>query len=228
MAIFTAGPAVSEIRGSAGGTTFSRNRFGAYTRQRTKPVNPNSPAQVQARSRLSALTVYWRDTLTQAQRDAWDAYAAATTWKNALGMDIKLTGLNHFLRAGQLRLQAGEAVIAAAPATPGIPAEEDLWTAAATVAGNTIDVTYTFGTSVDDQVYNFFASRPYAASKNFFAGPWRYIGSVVGDSGTPPTSPASFAYPWTLVAGQRVWVYCRRADADNRVNEPFQATVLAA
>ena len=227
MAIFTAGPAVAEIRGSAGGTTFSRNRFGAYTRQRTTPVNPNSPAQVLARGRLSTLTVYWRDTLTQAQRDAWDAYADATTWKNALGQDIKLTGLNHFLRAGQLRLQAGEAIVATAPATPGIPAEETLWTPTADATGNTIDIAYTFSPNVDDQMWNFFASRPYAASKNFFAGPWRYVGSVVGDSTTPPTSPASFNYPWTLVAGQRVWVYARRADADNRVNEPFQATVLA-
>lgn len=227
MAIFTPGPSISEIRGSAGGTTYSRNRFGQYTRQRSVPVNPNSPAQVAQRGRLSTATTYWRDTLTQAQRDAWDAYATNTAWTNALGLEITLTGLNHFLRTNQAALTVGASVITAAPATTGIPDEPVLWTPTADATGNTIDIAYTFPADVDDQFWLFYASRPFAASRNFFGGPWRYIGNISGDSGSPPASPASFAYPWTLVAGQRVWVRARRLDADGRLTEPFRQTVLA-
>lgn len=227
MAIMTPGTTVSEIRGSIAGQTFSRNRFGMYVRQRSVPVNPNSPSQAQARGRVATCSTYWRDTLTQAQRDAWDAYAAATSWKNALGMDISLTGLNMFMRTNQAALLCGASIITAAPATPGIPDEPVDWTPTADSSGNEFSIAYTWTPDTDDQFWLFFASRPYAASKVFFDGPWRFLGSLAGDSGTPPATPVTFAYPWTLVAGQRVWIYARRLDPDGRLSEPFRQTVLA-
>jgi hypothetical protein len=142
-------------------------------------------------------------------------------------MDITLTGLNMFMRSNQAALLAGASIIAAAPATTGIPDEPVLWTPTADASGNEISIAYTFTPDTDDQYWLFFASRPYAASKNYFGGPWRFIGSLAGDSGTPPTSPETFSYPWTLVAGQRVWTYARRLDPDGRLSEPFRQTVLA-
>lgn len=83
--------------GSLAGQTSSRNRFGQYRRTRAKPVNPASAAQVEARTRLSAFATAWRG-LTQAQRDAWNSYAAETSVVDRLGQTIFLTGLQWYVR----------------------------------------------------------------------------------------------------------------------------------
>ena len=59
--------------GSQGATTWARNRYGQYTRMRAHPVNPNTPAQRQARSALSGCASAWRE-LTAAQQIAWNEF----------------------------------------------------------------------------------------------------------------------------------------------------------
>jgi hypothetical protein len=71
---------VGDLRGSIGGNTYSRNRYGAYIRQRVKPVNPNTVAQSIARSIFSSISAGWR-LLTQERRDYWNTL---TTHKGAL------------------------------------------------------------------------------------------------------------------------------------------------
>jgi hypothetical protein len=222
MAIFTAGPAIAEIRGSQGGTTFSRNRHGQYTRQRSTPVNPNSPAQILARQRFNALATRWRDTLTPAQRAAWELYADNTAWSNGVGEETKLTGINHYIRSNGIALLAGQSIYDDAPGTFGIPDQEDAWTVTADATTQKVDVAYTFDVDVDDLLYAFFTGRPIDPSRNFYGGPWRYLGMVLGDATTPPSSPASFDSQHVLSSGQSLHVYCRRLDVDGRLTEPFR------
>lgn len=226
MAIIVPGPMISEARGSVGGTVFSRNRHGQYTRQRSKPVNPNSPRQVLARDRFNTLATYWRDTLLQAQRDAWDLYADNTNWINGVGQVTNLTGMNQFLRSNNFRLVAGKTVVSAAPVVFGIPEQEDLWTFAADSTTQQITVSYTFLTDVDDQDYFFYQGQPVDGSRNFFAGPWRLAVTVFGDSGVPPVSPKVSASAYPIGAGQRCFLYCRRLDSDARLTEPFRLNVI--
>ncbi len=82
--------------GSLAGQTSSRNRFGQYRRSRAIPVNPNTSAQQAARDDFSAASQAWRG-LTQAQRDAWAAYAATRPRTNSLGQTIYLTGHQTFV-----------------------------------------------------------------------------------------------------------------------------------
>ena len=56
MALIKTGPAVAVISGSVGGTVFSRNKGGAYMRNRSIPVNPQSAAQVVVRAAMAFLT----------------------------------------------------------------------------------------------------------------------------------------------------------------------------
>jgi len=228
MAIFLPGPAVAEIRGSSGGTTFSRNRFGQYTRQRSKPVNPNSPSQVTARDRFNTLATRWRDVLTAAQRAGWDAYAAGTNWVNALGQIVNLTGLNHYVRSNLGRLVVAAAPTDVAPVVMGIPDQEADWTHTADATTQQVELAYTFDVSTDDQDYLFYQGVPVDASRNFFAGPWRYLGAVEGDSTSPPTSPATFDSVYSIGEGQKCFVYCRRIDADARLTQPFRASCVVA
>ena len=226
MAIFIPGPSISEIRGSQGGTVYSRNRHGQYTRQRSVPVNPNSPAQVTARGWFNLLATRWRDVLTQAQRDGWDLYAANTNWINGVGQVTHLTGMNHYIRSNVMRLAAAEPVTDAFPTTFGIPDQEELWSQAADSTTQIITITYTFGTDTDDQQYLFWQGKPVDGSRLFFAGPWRRCGVVVGDSTTPPASPLNAGAQYPLGAGQKCFVYCRRIDPDARVTEPFRLSSI--
>jgi hypothetical protein len=71
----------------------------------------------------------------------------------------------------------------------------------------------------DDAALLLFQGQPRGAARNFFNGPYRYIGKVEGDSGTPPTSPATPATAWPYVEGQRIKVYGRVTRADGRLSE---------
>lgn len=222
MALITPGPLVTVISGSQGGTTFSRNRYGMYTRNRTKPINPNSARQISARERFNTLATYWRDTLTQPQRDAWDTYAAGTNWQNRVGQVVQLTGMNHFIRSNNFRLVAAKAVVPAAPLVFGLPAQEDLWSHATDSVAQQVTVTYTFPTDVDDQDYFFYQGKPVDGSRVFFAGPWRLAVTVFGNNGAPPVSPKISASSYVVSAGQKSFLYCRRLDDDMRLTEPFR------
>lgn len=222
MAIFLPGELVGEVRGSSGGVTFSRNRHGQYTRQRSVPVNPNTQRQIDARARFNYLSTYWRDTLTQGNRDGWDLYAINTNWVNGVGQVTHLTGMNHFLRSNNFRMVAGKAPVAAAPIEFGIPPQENLWSHAADAGTQQVTVSYTFDTDVDDQDYFFYQGQPVSGSRNFFAGPWRLAVTVFGDNGAPPASPKISASAYQVGAAQRCFLYCRRLDADARLTEPFR------
>lgn len=113
------GPIVSEARGSTGGTVFARNRYGNYTRARTKPVDPGSAKQNTQRTQLSACVVAWRG-LTAAQRDLWNAKALITDFTNRLGDSFHPSGMNLYMRSAQLLIYAGMTAITDPPVTPVI------------------------------------------------------------------------------------------------------------
>lgn len=106
---------ISSISGSIGGTTYARNRGGAYARNRTVPINPNSIAQTRARSSLGTFSGSWSSVLTSGQRAAWAAFAETQTVLNRLGESITLTGQQAYVRSNTLLLLAEEAPVVAPP-----------------------------------------------------------------------------------------------------------------
>jgi len=108
---------LSTISGSIGGTTYARNRGGAYARNRSLPIQPRSPQQERARSQLAFFSVYWSDTLTQNEREAWNQYASSLSALNRIGDSIIRTGQQAFVQSNTLAQLAGLAVITTAPAS---------------------------------------------------------------------------------------------------------------
>lgn len=117
MAKFLPGPTVATISGSIGGTTYSRNRYGAYMRFRAKPVVSTTGFAVAAKARMTAATQSWQG-LTEAQRLAWNAFAANNPVPGALGMSQQLTGhvafVGNFCRADLIQA----ATLTDPPVTP--------------------------------------------------------------------------------------------------------------
>lgn len=225
MALIKLGGGVSDIRGSIGGTVFSKNRYGSYTRNRTIPVNPGSSLQTKIRACASVLRDIWINDLTAKQREGWATYASNVQVQNRLGESITLTGWNMFYRTGANQIYNDLTVSVDAPITFSL-AEQDP-TVAVTASEATQLVSVAFDTdlpwvSEDDAYMEVYIGRPQNGTINYFKGPYQLAGKIAGDGSTAPTSPATFAVPFAITAGQRVFVQLRVIRADGRLSAPFR------
>ncbi|KKM64245.1 hypothetical protein LCGC14_1503300 [marine sediment metagenome] len=231
MAIFLPGPIVGEIRGSEGGTTFSRNRFGQYTRQRSIPVNPNTGRQASARSRLAGAAILWSLTLTQVQRDAWDLYATSIIWINALGQPVSLPGFQFFIRMFTAFLQAGIPAVLDGPTTLALPSPDSTFAASISEATQLISVVFDntlAWANQDDGAMMIHMAQPRGAGRKFIGPPTRFAGAIFGNSTTPPTSPQTIAVPFAVAVDQNTDVKYRIGEADGRLSGLFLDAVSVA
>jgi len=103
MARVTYGGGVTEFAGSIGGVTFQKNASGQIAKLRSNPtVNP-SALQATYQTNMSFLVAFW-STLSQVNKDLWDAYAIAHDHTTPWG-DVKtLSGYQWFLTCNLMRL----------------------------------------------------------------------------------------------------------------------------
>lgn len=217
-----------EKSGSKGGSTYARNRFGAYCRQRTKPVNPSTPLQQEQRSRFALLTNLWNSVLTPAERAAWDLYAANVPMLNRLGQVINPTGFNHYCRSNSLILQAGGDRVDAAPQIYLKGEQDPTFAVEASESDQKLNVTFDNTLDWANEVAGFmaiFLGSPRMTNINFFKGPWRYTGKIVGAT-SPPSSPQALDVSFPVTKGQKIWAQARIIRADGRVSDPFRCAGL--
>jgi hypothetical protein len=165
--------------GSIRGITASRNRGGSYFRGRTVPVNPNTIRQQSVREILGSLANAWTNQLTQVQRDGWNAYATAITVVNSLGDQVKLSGVNQFIRSNSPRQQAGLARIDVAPVNLTIGDTPIVGTASFDPGSGDIEMDASILTPalVTDAAL-LYVSAPVSAGRAFFAGPYKFVGKT--------------------------------------------------
>ena len=217
--------------GSTGGCTYSHNRYGLYIRNRSIPVNTNTTFQQAVRANFAALTTAWASTLTQAQRDGWNAYAAIVPRNDAQGAPQFVTGANWYIALNAVRMAAAlvrtdtaPIILSMATLTPPtftLVAS----TGVATVAFTNTDIwaTATLGKLLA------FSSRGQPASRSFFKGPFRYRGLISG-AVTPPTSPQTInvGSSFAVAVGQRVFIRFVGTNADVRMSTPVIASAIAS
>lgn len=227
MALIKLGVIATLISGSVAGVTFARNRFGAYIRARTKPVDPGSARQVAARTRMGFLSEQYHESpMDDAKRLAWTVYASGISAKNRIGEDITLTGMNAFIAGNSVKLLNGSDFVEDGPVVIGLPAQDPLFSVALSVAnGITITFDDTFEWADEDDAYlSVELGKPQNSSRNFFGGPYRWEIGVAGNLAVPPTSPdgPTAVTGWTLLLGQKLWVRARILRADGRVSNAFE------
>jgi len=176
---------------------------------------------------MAAATQAWSATLTQAQRDGWNAYAAAVPKQDALGFQIFLLGINWFVAVNVLRIQDGEALLLAAPTiltgtslTP--PTINNIDVSEANVDFN-ITIADPWNDDAGGRLY-VFASRGTNASREFFKGPFRLAGSF---SGTVAANPLTVGLPFAVAVGQKVWVRFIAQTVDGRLSADFITNAIA-
>lgn len=231
MPLIKFGGGITEMRGSLGGNVYSRNRYGAYMRARTVPVNPNTPSQQAVRASMAFLTDRWAQTLTAGQRTAWNLYGATVPMLNKLGEAMNLTGFNHYIRSNLEYKRTFNAQQDAGPTVFEIPAADPTLAITASEATQNISVVHDAGLPWADEngaAMLLYQGSPQNAQRNFFGGPWRYFANIPGINGAPAGSPSDHAAVTAFAEGQRMWIYARIVRADGRLSQPFRADTFVA
>lgn len=231
MALIKYGGGIVQMSGSIAGNTYARNRYGNYARARTKPTNPNTGGQVLVRSAMSECTERWSDTLTIAQRTAWNLYASSVAMKNRLGETIHLSGFNHYIRSNSFRVAYSKTPVDDGPVIFELPAADPAFTIALGEAAQQITVTFDDTMDWDNETGGFlvyYQGQPQNAQRNFFAGPWKLLSFTAGVDGAPVASPVVEACVFAVAEGQRQWAYARILRADGRISEPFRDDCFVA
>lgn len=217
-------PEGQQRSGKQGGIVFSRNAFGPYTRERSIPTNPNSSQQVAVRAAFTTLMHRFFQLLTAVQREQWAAFCASVKYVNRVGAQITLKPSSMYIACNSLRLQAGLDPVDNGPA---IMAKADFPRGAVpsvTTATQKVNLAFT---NTDDWANEdggavvLFQGQPCNAWKNFIKGPTRYLGVILGDAETAPTSPQTFDAQFAFQEDQKVPVYFRCLRADGRISDPF-------
>lgn len=221
---------MTQASGSVGGMTASRNRGGNYMRSRAIPTNPNTPQQAAVRSIMAQLSAAWLSTLSIVNRQSWETYAANVPLINSLGDPITVSGLNMFIRANVPNLQAGGSLLTFAST------EFNLGVFTPTVVGTivpntTFEIEYT---NTDDWartdggmllVRSGISVNP---TINYFTGPYRQAGVVLGDALTPPTSPVVVTPVYPMSADAKIFVEVRGLTGDGRLSAKQQLSFINA
>lgn len=224
-------PVYSQASGSIAGLTYSHNRFGNYARSRVTPVNPSSSRQQSVRGNFLALANDWLNALTQAQRDAWNLYAASVTVKDKMGQDINWTGFNHFLRTNLVAVPGGVSQVNDGPTTFSLAEGDVTFAVAISEATQLLSVTFDTGldwVSEDDALMQVSMSKPVSAGRSYITPTMRVADWILGDSTTPPTSPQTMSAPFAVTEGQQVICEGRILRADGRESNGFRVTLSIA
>jgi len=182
MAKVKYGEMISAISGKIGGTVHSKNHYGNIMRNRVKPTNPQTAAQVESRNVLKAAAQAWRG-LTDGNRNSWRNLATLVTKTDRLGDAMKLTGANLFVSAYKLLTLCGESTLSAAPVQTEVTSISTISAAQTTGTGA---LTLTFTPAIPSGYYLVLeATKPLSQGVKFAKSEFRQI-AVYADSVTSP------------------------------------------
>jgi len=155
---------VSEMRGKLNGSVASRNRGGAYLRNKVTPVNPRTTYQQTVRARITNFAQAWKG-LTQGQRDSFNAAVALFAKTDIFGDLKNPSGFNLYVRLNTNLANAGQAAITAPPTSLAV-ASVTLQTVA--IAAGAATITNTFSGAIPANTTAIFRATPgLSAGKSF-------------------------------------------------------------
>lgn len=214
----------TNISGSTGGVTASRNKGGQYLRARTTPVNPNSTSQQLARSRFTNANEGW-SALTTAQRADWNDYAQLQNWTNRLGDPIRLSGQQAYVGSYSALESATITPVIAPPPPNTRPASLVIPAFAPAIVATNVGL-FTAGTLTGADRYVIAVSPPLPPGVTSYKGPYRIGGPVDGDAAAIDMSlavyDAIFVARGTPTLGQRFAIRITSVLATGQYSTPTQ------
>jgi hypothetical protein len=213
-------------RGKIGGHVASQNRGGAYLRTKVTPVNPQSSAQLNVRSRLTGFSQAWSE-LDEVERLAWNAAVGDFARTDIFGDLRNPSGFNLYQR-----LNNNLAIVGQAPLRyPPLPsAVGSCFATKLTFALGELSVVVTLSNTVpSDTAVQVWATPPVSAGKSFVKSQYRLI--TVLDAAA--TSPADISEAYVVKfgdgaqEGQKVFVKTVAVNTSTgQVSTPSQVSAI--
>lgn len=225
--LFTA--IVADMRNKLNGTVFSKNRYGAYTRTKVTPVNPQSTAQQLVRGRFGARSAAWRG-LTESQRQSFIDGAPGFPVFDIFGNAKVLSGQALYNKFNLNLAQAGQAAITNCPAAVAIPSLVSL-AIVPDADGNTFTITAGIAAVPAGFTAIINATPCYGQGISFVKNKFRFL-KLVAAAGD--IDAASIYTEWVaqfggLVAFQKVSCTMFLVSNDTgQAGVPFSATAIVA
>lgn len=226
MAKIRFGEVVADARGSIDGITYSRNRFGAYARNRVAPVQPRTPFQLAVRETFAQLSQQWR-ALSEAERLDWSTLGEQIERTDSLGNTYTLTGLQAFMDVNLNRSTLGEAATSSAPALDTIPG---ILTATITEAiPGQLDVNYTASGGAATNRFLVFATAPVSQGRNFFSNSeYKFIDDFAGNAASPVDIEAAYLARFPAPdTGQKISFLLKPVSTNRLGGTPFRVDIIA-
>lgn len=106
MAFFTPSCLISEIRGSVGNQTFSRNAHGNIVKEKLVQTVTNTAKQIETRGVMADAVIAWQG-LDDSERREWQQFAKLFPRKNSLGKQYILSGYGLFVSCYLNKINTG-------------------------------------------------------------------------------------------------------------------------
>jgi hypothetical protein len=199
------GAIIVEGSGKINGFVAARNRSGSYLRTKVTPVNPQTSAQNVVRDRLAVRSQAWRS-LTQAQRDQWNAAVPSFTRTDIFG-DVKTpSGFNLFCQLNNIIVLSGGTAVSVPPLPAAVP-----FTTLTSVSADVSDdeVLLNFVSTTGAVTMLIYATPGVSPGKAFVKSEYRFIGaSDVSGAETQEDISAKYKAVFGAVptAGQKIFV----------------------
>jgi hypothetical protein len=228
MAVTEFGGGVAQLRGSIGGTTFTRTKTGAITRNRVKPTNPQTVYQTDQRSIITELSQAWGQTLTEAQREGWSTFGVNFPSTNKIGQAMNLSGVQAFQRIGARLMAAGEDYLAAAPANQDV-VELQTITLTADIGAGAFEVAFTETGTLTTAKLVVEMTPGISPGISAYQNRLRQILVTAADPTSPIDLETAFAARFGALplVGQKVAVRCHFIETTTgAVSSPLSATAI--
>lgn len=224
----------TNFSGAVNGVVASRNRGGAYFRNRIVPIDPATSRQLNCRQAISDVYSWWSSTLSADDRAKWEAYARSLPSPNRIGDAHLLSGWSEFSRQAFLKFQLNEEfgdVKDPGTSPPTKPCPFATAPQAALVSANdTIRITWSSQLTWENDQDNFiaiFLGVPQKPTINFFKGPYQLMHEISGDPDDPPASGVDFALADAVPDGWKLPVRMRFCGNDFPLSAPYTQLITA-
>lgn len=115
MALITTANPLADIRGSVGGSVFSRDSSGLHMQATPRHIRRKSLLQDRRRRAFVAAKNSWRRDATSHERNLWQLYATRHPGHNRFGEVITYTGYQVFMRFNIYRAYNNVSLISTPP-----------------------------------------------------------------------------------------------------------------
>jgi hypothetical protein len=129
--------AIADMRNKIGGAVYARNRYGAYSRNKTIPSNPRTAKQDDARNKFKTLSTSWQN-LTEEQRQSWIRGAKNFPFIDVFGQSRILAPHSLYIGLNTNLATIGSAPITTIPTPIALPQISSLIITSSAAAGTVV------------------------------------------------------------------------------------------